>query len=76
MSVLDKLEPNDVFGYFEEICNIPNLYRLRISSIEESEIDDKFIALMKKYPQIADHLHMPLQPEHPAPSVGGRRFRT
>lgn len=24
MSVLDKLEPNDVFGYFEEICNIPH----------------------------------------------------
>ena len=45
----------------EEICNIPGLYRLRISSIEESEIDAKFIELLKKYPQIADHLHMPLQ---------------
>lgn len=45
----------------EEILNIPGLYRLRISSIEESEIDDKFISLLKKYPNIADHLHMPLQ---------------
>lgn len=45
----------------EEICKIPGLYRLRISSIEESEIDDKFIELLKKYPCIADHLHMPLQ---------------
>ena len=45
----------------EQICNIPNLYRLRISSIEESEIDDKFLSLLAKYPCIADHLHIPLQ---------------
>ncbi|MBQ0008995.1 MAG: tRNA (N(6)-L-threonylcarbamoyladenosine(37)-C(2))-methylthiotransferase MtaB [Firmicutes bacterium] len=50
----------------EEICNIPGLYRLRISSIEESEIDAKFISLLKKYPQIADHLHMPLQSGSPS----------
>ena len=50
----------------EEICNIPNLYRIRISSIEESEIDDKFINLLKKYPQIANHLHMPLQSGSPS----------
>ena len=45
----------------EQICNIPNLYRLRISSIEESEIDDKFLSLLGKYDCIANHLHMPLQ---------------
>ncbi len=45
----------------EEICNIPGLYRLRISSIEESEIDDKFLELLGKYKCIAEHLHMPLQ---------------
>ena len=45
----------------EQICNIPDLYRLRISSIEESEIDDKFLSLLEKYQCIADHLHMPLQ---------------
>lgn len=45
----------------EEICKIPNLYRLRISSIEESEIDDKFLELLAKYPCIANHLHIPLQ---------------
>ena len=45
----------------EEIASLPNLYRLRISSIEESEIDDHFIELLKKYPNIANHLHMPLQ---------------
>lgn len=45
----------------EQICEIPGLYRLRISSIEESEIDDKFISLLSKYSCIADHMHMPLQ---------------
>lgn len=45
----------------EEICKIPNIYRLRISSIEESEIDDKFLELLAKYPCIANHLHIPLQ---------------
>ena len=50
----------------EQICNIPDLYRLRISSIEESEIDDKFIELLKKYPCIADHMHMPLQSGSPS----------
>ena len=49
----------------EQICNIPDLYRLRISSIEESEIDDKFIKLLKKYSCIADHMHMPLQSGSP-----------
>ena len=39
----------------------PNLFRLRISSIEESEIDDHFLALLAKYPNIVDHLHIPLQ---------------
>lgn len=39
----------------------PNLYRLRISSLEESQIDDKFLSLLANYPQLADHLHMPLQ---------------
>ena len=46
----------------ESILNkCPELYRLRISSIEESEIDERFLSLLKRYPRIADHLHIPLQ---------------
>ena len=46
----------------EKILNeVPDLYRLRISSIEESEIDDKFISLLKKDNRIANHLHIPTQ---------------
>ena len=49
----------------EEILNIDGLYRLRISSIEESEIDSKFIELLKSKENIANHLHMPLQSGSP-----------
>ena len=49
----------DLLEQMLETC--PELYRLRISSIEESEIDEKFLALLKKYPNIVDHLHIPLQ---------------
>ena len=53
---------NETFSdLLEDIVKIPNLYRVRISSIEESEIDDKFIELLGLYPNIANHLHMPLQ---------------
>ena len=49
----------DLLEQMLETC--PELYRLRISSIEESEIDEKFLALLSKYPNIVDHLHIPLQ---------------
>ena len=50
----------------EELLNIDGLYRLRISSIEESEIDDKFIELLSRKENIANHLHMPLQSGSPS----------
>ena len=37
------------------------LKRLRISSLEASLIDDEFISLLNDFPQIARHLHIPLQ---------------
>lgn len=43
------------------LSKCPNLYRLRISSIEASEIDDVFLALLRDYPNIARHMHIPLQ---------------
>ena len=45
----------------EELSNIPGLNSLRISSIEESEIDDKLINLIKDKKNLAKHLHIPLQ---------------
>ena len=45
----------------EELSNIPNLKSLRISSIEESEIDDNLIKLIQTKDNLAKHLHIPLQ---------------
>lgn len=42
-----------------EAC--PTLYKLRISSIEENEIDDELLRLMAKDERLARHLHIPLQ---------------
>ena len=45
----------------EELSNIPHLKSIRISSIEESEIDDQLINLIKDKDNLAKHLHIPLQ---------------
>lgn len=45
----------------EKLCDIKGLNRLRISSIELSEIDDDFLALIKRRDNLAKHLHLPLQ---------------
>lgn len=49
----------------EEISNIPNLFRLRISSIEATEIDEKLINIIKSRKNIAKHLHIPIQSGSP-----------
>ena len=46
----------------ERIINeVPELERIRISSIEISEIDDKLVSLMKSSDKVAKHFHIPLQ---------------
>ena len=44
-----------------EIVKIDGLKRLRISSIEITELNDDFLDVLKKYPVIVDHMHIPLQ---------------
>lgn len=45
----------------KDIIKIPNLYRLRISSIEINELTDDILSLIKDNKIIARHLHIPLQ---------------
>ena len=45
----------------EAICKIKDLVRLRISSIEITELNDDFLKVLKENPIIVDHLHIPLQ---------------
>lgn len=39
----------------------PDLYRLRLGSLDESEITPNLLVLLKNYQNIASHLHIPLQ---------------
>jgi threonylcarbamoyladenosine tRNA methylthiotransferase MtaB len=58
----DKRSSLTFSGLLEKIIEIPLEFRVRISSIELNEIDDKLIELMKENPQkICRHLHIPLQ---------------
>ena len=45
----------------EDIIKINGLERLRISSIEITEINDKFLSILSNYTKIVDHLHIPMQ---------------
>ena len=44
-----------------EIVKIDGLKRLRISSIEITELNDDFLDVLRNNPVIVDHLHIPLQ---------------
>ena len=55
---LDNYSFNDLL---KDLCKIEGLKRLRISSIEDSEIDDEFISIVQNSGVIVDHLHIPLQ---------------
>ena len=51
----------DFSDLLNEICKIKGLERLRISSIEITELDDKFLETLKNNKIIVDHMHIPLQ---------------
>lgn len=44
-----------------QLCRIDRLERIRISSIEITEIPDELLDLMQREPKLARHLHIPLQ---------------
>lgn len=52
---------HDLSDLIEELAKIEGLERIRISSIEITELNDKFLGLLEREPKIANHLHIPLQ---------------
>lgn len=56
---LENYNLADLLRDLEE--QVPDLRRIRISSIEASEIDDKMIEVMTNSTKIVRHLHIPLQ---------------
>ena len=55
------IEEYDFSDLLNEICKIKGLERLRISSIEITELDYKFLETLKNNKVIVDHMHIPLQ---------------
>lgn len=51
----------DLADLLESIVKIPHLKRLRISSIETTEITDRIIDIIKNNDILVDHMHIPLQ---------------
>ena len=55
------LENTSFSDLVSSLIKLPNIHSLRISSIEESEIDDRLIDMVVNSPILAKHLHIPLQ---------------
>lgn len=51
----------DLSDLLVELAKIEGLDRIRISSIEVTELDDKFLNVLKNTPKICNHMHIPLQ---------------
>ena len=51
----------DLVDLINEMSKIENLKHIRISSIEITELNDKFMGLLKNNDKVVDHLHIPLQ---------------
>ena len=51
----------DLFDLIERLSIINGIERIRLSSIEITELNDKFINILKTNKKLCDHLHIPLQ---------------
>lgn len=57
----DDLENYRLADLLKDLDQIDGLERIRISSIEASQIDDEMIAVLNSSPKMCRHLHIPLQ---------------
>lgn len=57
----DDLENYDLADLLADLDRIEGLERIRISSIEASQIDEKMIDILNRSPKMCRHLHIPLQ---------------
>lgn len=55
------LEEYDLVDLIRRISTLDKLKRIRISSIEITELDDKFMEELKVNKKICNHLHIPIQ---------------
>lgn len=51
----------DLVDVINELSKIEGLLRIRLSSVEVTELNDKFMDMLKNNPKFCNHLHIPLQ---------------
>ena len=51
----------DLVDVINRLSEIEGLERIRLSSVEITELNDKFINMLKNNPKFCNHLHIPLQ---------------
>ena len=51
----------DLTDLINELSKIDNIKRIRISSIEVTELNEKFLDMLKNNDKVCEHLHIPLQ---------------
>jgi len=51
----------DLYGLVERILDETELPRLRLSSLEPNELDDRLLGVVADNPRVCRHLHLPLQ---------------
>jgi len=56
-----KSKGGDLFSLLKQIVSIESLGRVRLSSIEVTDVNNKILKLMKSSKKICNHLHLPLQ---------------
>lgn len=57
----DLAEGLDLTGLVRELCALPGLGRVRLSSVEPREVAPALVDLVAHHPQVCRHLHIPLQ---------------
>jgi len=58
---LDLAEGETIYTLLDRLCRALPACRLRLSSIEPTEVNDALLELLGRHPNLMPHLHIPLQ---------------
>jgi threonylcarbamoyladenosine tRNA methylthiotransferase MtaB len=48
-------------GLLERLCRVRGIERVRLSSIEPTQVTDELLSVFRREPKLCNHLHIPLQ---------------
>jgi threonylcarbamoyladenosine tRNA methylthiotransferase MtaB len=54
-------EKSPLTDFIEKLAKLKDLQRIRLSSLEPGDINEKMLQTLKNYPKLMPHLHLPLQ---------------